>query len=54
MTRAVQTGLVCLNGHYACENSGMVCMSAAREIKGVGGLDCLGRWRYPGSFLCCA
>ena len=43
MTRAVQTAMVCLQGHYASESSGIECMSAAREIKGLGGMDCIGK-----------
>jgi len=43
LTRAVQTALIALNGHPATQNAPVVCMRSAREIKGVGGRDCLGK-----------
>ena len=43
LTRAVQTAMIALDGHPALESAPIICMRSAREIKGVGGRDCLGK-----------
>eukprot|EP00039_Didymoeca_costata_P032851 m.39586 g.39586 ORF g.39586 m.39586 type:complete len:415 (-) comp9570_c0_seq3:86-1330(-) len=42
LTRALQTAVICFNGHEAVKNGGILCLPSAREIKGLGGIDCLG------------
>ena len=42
LTRALQTALLALEGHQALKARGITCLRSAREVKGVGGLDCLG------------
>jgi len=43
LTRALQTALLSLEGHQGLEDEGITCLRSAREIKGVGGLDNLGK-----------
>lgn len=44
LTRAVTTAAVALHGHPALEGDGgrLVLLSSAREVKGIGGMDCVG------------
>lgn len=43
LTRTIQTALIALQGHPVMRRRGMVLTSDAREVKGRGGLDTVGR-----------
>eukprot|EP00941_MAST-03F_sp_MAST-3F-sp1_P004543 g4543.t1 len=42
LTRALQTCMLCLEGHPTMQKDGLRLTSDAREVKGRGGLDCIG------------
>jgi broad specificity phosphatase PhoE len=43
LTRALQTALLALQGHPAADRQGIMLLRNAREVKGVGSLDSIGR-----------